>query len=934
MDNLGLILGLIGFCIGAWGFGFSGALNGGLLGFLLGSVMELKSKVKILEQELIASRKSVDHEGLAFATESELSKDIEIEKKPDSESDFMSEPLDVQDAQALAFKDYGTPYGTGFDASPDKAADLKYSSDSHRFKDTNLSKKDFESSITGKIITYLRDFFTTGNVVVKVGVIVLFFGIAFLVKYAADRSILPIELRLCGISVIGIGLLVFGWKKRESMKVFGLSLQGGGIGILYLTVFSAVKIYNLIPPFLALFLMVSFVFLSGFIAVVQDARSLAVLASAGGFLAPVLVSSGGGSHVSLFSYYLILNAGVLGVAWFKAWRELNLTGFAFTFVISAIWGLNNYKPEFFESTEPFLLAFFIMYVLVSVLFAIRQAPNLKGYVDGALVFGLPLTAFGLQSGLVRHFEYGIAISSLALALFYVVMAVWVWKKKLDQLRMLAEAYLAIGVVFATLAIPFAFDRQWIAASWGLEGASMVWIGLRQRRCLARSFGLILQVCAGYSLLTWNHYHFGFGYGEELFILNTRFFNAVIMSFSGLISGYFYGYYSDRLYKWEKFFSSLSGLWGTLWWFGGGLIEIERHIGYMNRASARLVFMALSGAVFVTARKKLDWRYLAFPPLIMVPWMFFQLLAFALKGGAHPFEGYGIAGWLLSLISHFYVMNCIGQDWKNKLAYAWHVWGFSIVIMVISWEAAWLADHLVKGSEVWRYIGWIGVPGLIVFLLVKFGAYFEWPENEFRNAYLSAGPSFAAFVIIITFMLASMLDGDPAPLSYFPLFNPADLMQLFGIVVFLIWSQAIAVERMPAPWLFFFRRKGLLVISSIFCFILMNLVVARSVHSWAGVNYSFHSLNSSFVFHASISILWTLSAFLLMITASRKSLRKLWFAGVWLLGVVVVKLFFVDLGGRGTGERIISFLAVGALMLVIGYFSPLPPSDAGTKMESS
>ncbi len=104
-------------------------------------------------------------------------------------------------------------------------------------------------------------------------------------------------------------------------------LQGGAVGVLYLTVFSAVKLYALIPPVLALVLMVAIVALAGILAVLQNARSLAVFGAIGGFLAPVLVSSGGGSHVMLFSYYALLNAGVLGTAWYKSWRELNLTGF-------------------------------------------------------------------------------------------------------------------------------------------------------------------------------------------------------------------------------------------------------------------------------------------------------------------------------------------------------------------------------------------------------------------------------------------------------------------------------------------------------------------------------------------------------------------------------------------------------------------------------
>ncbi|MFT5395811.1 MAG: putative membrane protein [Gammaproteobacteria bacterium] len=189
-----------------------------------------------------------------------------------------------------------------------------------------------------KIISYIRHFFTTGNVVVKVGVIILFFGVSFLLKYAAQRNAFPIELRLIAVAIGAIGMLIFGWRLRHTKAQYALVLQGGAVGVLYLTVFSAAKLYTVLPLGLTFFVMVALVVFSCLLAVLQNSRSLACLATIGGFLAPVLTSSGGGSHIALFSYYAVLNAGVFGIAWFKAWRILNWLGFVFTFVIASLWG--------------------------------------------------------------------------------------------------------------------------------------------------------------------------------------------------------------------------------------------------------------------------------------------------------------------------------------------------------------------------------------------------------------------------------------------------------------------------------------------------------------------------------------------------------------------------------------------------------------------
>ena len=88
---------------------------------------------------------------------------------------------------------------------------------------------------------------TGGNTVVRVGVVVLFFGVAFLLRYAYEHVHAPIELRLAGVAAGAIALLAFGWRLRERRTGYALALQGGGIGVLYLVIFAAFKLYQLMP---------------------------------------------------------------------------------------------------------------------------------------------------------------------------------------------------------------------------------------------------------------------------------------------------------------------------------------------------------------------------------------------------------------------------------------------------------------------------------------------------------------------------------------------------------------------------------------------------------------------------------------------------------------------------------------------------------------
>jgi hypothetical protein len=208
-----------------------------------------------------------------------------------------------------------------------------------------------------------------GNLMARAGVVILFFGVAFLLKYTYQHVHVPIELRLAGVALAAVALLLIGWRLRLSREGYALALQGGGVGLLYLTIFGALRLFGVLPAGPAFALLLAVAALSAMLAVLQNSLALAVLGASGGFLAPILASTGEGSHVALFGYYAVLNAGILAIAWFRAWRLLNLVGFAFTFGIATLWGVLSYRPDLYASTEPFLVLFFLMYVAIPVLFS-------------------------------------------------------------------------------------------------------------------------------------------------------------------------------------------------------------------------------------------------------------------------------------------------------------------------------------------------------------------------------------------------------------------------------------------------------------------------------------------------------------------------------------------------------------------------------------
>jgi uncharacterized membrane protein len=246
-----------------------------------------------------------------------------------------------------------------------------------------------EHPAESSIVMLAWNYFTGGNALVRAGIIVLFFGVAFLLRYLAEHSHIPMGLRLAGVASGGLILLVFGWRLRTRRRGYALALQGGAVGILYLTVFSALRVYSLLSPTAAFALLAAVSALSATLAVLESSLAVALLSVIGGFLAPFLASTGHGSHVVLFSYFVLLNAAILGIAWFRSWRLLNVAGFAFTFVLSAVWGVLQYRPQDFASSEPFLIIFFLLYVGIAVLYSTRQKsePARQGYIDATTSSG-------------------------------------------------------------------------------------------------------------------------------------------------------------------------------------------------------------------------------------------------------------------------------------------------------------------------------------------------------------------------------------------------------------------------------------------------------------------------------------------------------------------------------------------------------------------
>ena len=771
-----------------------------------------------------------------------------------------------------------------------------------------------EDTVVDKAIEWIKNYFTGGNTLVRVGAIILFFGVGFLLKYAAEHTYVPIELRLAGVALGAVVLLLVGWRLRVKRNAYALALQGTAVGILYLVVFAAFRLYSALPGWLAFALLASICVIAAALAIMQNSLTLAVLGTIGGFLAPILASTGGGSHVGLFSYYLILNLGILGVAWFKAWRPLNVVGFVFTFVIGTTWGVLNYQSGFFASTEPFLIAFFLLFVAIGVLYAARQEPQLRGYVDSTIVFGTPLAAFGLQASMLHNDRFSLALSAAAVSALYLALATWLWRSQRNTYRTLTEAFWALGVVFATLTVPLALNGHWTAATWALEGVAVLWLGGKQNRKLARAFGVFLQFAAGASLLNTLDTHLA----DSSFSLD-----AVVLACAVVASAWLLSRLDERSTGYEKPLIPVLFLFGLAWWLVGCISEALRQVPDHFELHTTLAVIALTAGLCSVIAQRLQLTIARLPALCLLPVMVL-FAAIDPFDTTHPFDRAGFITWPLSFALLYWIFWRDESTCTDKLVTAFHSIALWLLLALTSWEVGWGINQLVQGSGSWPAIAWASIPALALYLLPSLTTRITWPLATHRTAYFAVGGAgITAYLLAWSLITNLHLNGDPYPLPYVPLLNPLDLAQIAVLLTTLRWWRACERDELEV---FINNRIVALRTFGIVLFVWLNAALLRTLHHWAGVPYELDALLRSTLVQTSLSIFWTLLALAAMVLATRRIARPLWFVGAALMAVVVFKLFIVDLSRIGSVERIVSFIAVGLLMLVIGYFAPLPPSQ--------
>jgi hypothetical protein len=297
----------------------------------------------------------------------------------------------------------------------------------------------------------------------RIGVVTLILGMAFFFKWAVDNQWIGPAGRVIFGVIAGLASLavadVLWWKDQ---RIVAQGVTSIGLGFLYLAVYAAFGYYQLIPQTFAFAFMVGTTALAVALALRYASVAMAVLGLMGGYLTPILLSTGEDRPWFLLSYLLLLNVAALLLARAREWRSLEILSFVATAVIYGAWFLQQFKPE-----KQFVATFFTMIyyalfseVQIQLIFLLAQilatAAISQTWPDSAGVY-LFLTLMVALGGLVvadmRRVRAALGVSFGAFWTFY-----GLWFSSMHSPR-------AIGPVFFGITCAFLLFFAW--APWRL-----------------------------------------------------------------------------------------------------------------------------------------------------------------------------------------------------------------------------------------------------------------------------------------------------------------------------------------------------------------------------------------------------------------------------------------------------------------------------------
>ena len=342
------------------------------------------------------------------------------------------------------------------------------------------------------------------NLISKIGIFILVLGVSYFVKYSIDKGWISEPLRVAIGILSGSAVLGVAHKLREKFAAFSSVFIAGAIAIFYFTIAIAFHDYKLFGQEVAFAIMVIITGFAAAITVFYNRLELGIMTLVGGFAVPFMVSTGAGNYAVLFTYILILDIGILAIAYFKRWDVLNLLAFIFTNMLFASWlftELNIAKPHFIGALI-FGFLFYVLFCVITIINTLKVRGEFSKLQMGIIAVNTFLFySFGIA--ILNQYHPSLrGIFTAAIAVFNLGYAYFILKKFGADKKVL---YLLIGLTltFITLAVPVQFNGHYITMFWAIEAVMLLWLSQKSKIVSYKWCSVVVHILMiGSLLLDW------------------------------------------------------------------------------------------------------------------------------------------------------------------------------------------------------------------------------------------------------------------------------------------------------------------------------------------------------------------------------------------------------------------------------------------------
>jgi uncharacterized membrane protein len=803
-------------------------------------------------------------------------------------------------------------------------------------------RRDLESAIGGRWFNWI-------------GIIAVTFGVAFFLKFAFDKQWIGPGARISLSAIVGVTLLYVGERLRGSgLKAYAYVLSGGGILILYLSDYAAYNFYQLISQPLAFVLMAAVTTTAVLLSVRQNALPVAILGLIGGFLTPLLLSTGVDNEIGLFTYIALLDAGVLALAYFKRWRSLDFLSFAGTVAITLGWAFKFFDQGKVWTTLVFLSIFFLLYSLLAIFHNVLPGRPTRWF-DVALAIANATFYFGLSY--VMLVEAGFdrttpATQALLVSIFFSQLFYMTWRWSPDD-RLLRYSYVGAAVTFLSISVAMQLELHWVTIAWAVEAFMLTWVGLRSGERAARHAAIAVFCVAVGHWFCWDMREFAYGVDPSFIpLLNRRALSSAVLvgAIAGaawlyrrpgeldedereMVRAFFVltgnavaltllsldmnDYFTARLSQSGAAQSSLRGpienarqfSISTLWTVYAAMMLA---VGVLRRSvllrwGGLLLLLAVIGKVvaFDSAFYAAWWHLPVFNLTFMIYLLLVAVLAFAawLYGRA-PGANEPEQPWIRPVI--------LGA--ANVLALA------ALSLEVLGYYDRLLTSAALEGSST-EIVSKFQEGRIFTFALVWIiYATCAFLVGAWRNAraWRCGGLLLLAFAGPLVFANLSYYDAAWHAL----VFNRT--LAIFAVFVAALWiivrTYAHSGEAFEEASMV---RPIAIVAANLLAIVALSAQAAgyydaRIANEWSHGSEE-RLRNLALAKQLSLSVVWGLYASGLLIAGRVRRLLLLRVMGLALLSLTILKVFIWDLSSLDRIYRIISFIMLGAILLVVSYF---------------